>query len=173
MSFTVTLFPEDNKKALLSVTTEGKTIYLLFRRLSQYNRNITPFATEQLSVSICDGKIVGTVTAYNEQTGLVFVWDPVRNRILHAEDGEFAVRAILVNDQVYSLCHISCWGRYPEFRLYRMKFGNKDMQKMQERILLPKKAAKRRWPENGVVEIKSDGTRIFLDIGEDHFSIDC
>ena len=173
MSFTVTLFPEDNPKAVISVKTDEKTVYLLFRRLSQYNRNITPFTAEQLSVSICDQKIVGTVTAYSEQTGLVFVWDPVKNRILHAEDGEFAVRAILVNDRVYSLCYISCWGKSPEFRLYRMEFGNKDMRKMQERIPLPKKAAKRRWPENGIVEIKSDGTRIFLDIGEDHFMIDC
>lgn len=107
MAQKVELFPKENPKALMAVTTDEKTVVLLYRRLSQYNRDLTPIATERLNVTVCNGLIVGTVTAYKEQTGLVFVWDPVKNRILHVSDGKFAIQALLVKDKVYFLQCIS------------------------------------------------------------------
>ena len=165
------LFPEGNPKALLAVTMNETTVFLLYRRLSQYNRDLTPAATERLNVTVCNGLIIGTVTAYKEQTGLVFVWDPVKNRILHVSDGEFAVQAILVKDKVYFLQCISYYGKYPEFRLGRMDLGNKDMQKDYEYLCLPDEVTHHMWPEGADVRMKYQGDRIIIRMGNEDFTI--
>ncbi len=167
----IVLFPEENKKALMSVTTNEKTVFLLYRRLSQYNKDLTPSATEQLNVTVCEGMIVGTVTAYKEQTGLVFVWDPIKNRIQHVSDGEFAVQAILVKDKVFLLQCISYYGKYPEFRLCWMNLGNKDIQKDYEIIALPDDVKNHMWPEGANVNMKYQGDRIIIRMGNEEFSI--
>lgn len=167
----VELFPKGNPKALMAVTTDEKTVFLLYRRLSQYNRDLTPIATERLNATVCNGLIVGTVTAYKEQTGLVFAWDPVKNRILHVSDGKFAIQALLVKDKVYFLQCISYYGKYPEFRLGRMDLGNKDMQKDYEFLSLPDEVINHMWPEGADVSMKYQGGRIIIRMGNEEFSI--
>ena len=171
MAQKVELFPKENPKALMAVTTDEKTVVLLYRRLSQYNRDLTPIATERLNVTACNGLIVGTVTAYKEQTGLVFAWDPVKNRILHVSDGKFAIQALLAKDKVYFLQCISYYGKYPEFRLGRMDLGNKDMQKDYEYLSLPDEVINHMWPEGADVSMKYQGGRIIIRMGNEEFSI--
>ena len=172
MNQRVRLFPEEKKNALMSITTKGKTVYLLYRRLSQYDRDLTPYTTERVTATIRNGIVVGTVTAYKEQTGLIFAWDPVKNRILHVSDGEFAIQAILVSGNVYSLHCISYYGKYPELRLCRMKLGNKNMCKGYEILSLPDEVTNHSWPEGADVTIEYHEDRIMIIMGKERFSID-
>ena len=172
MDYRVRLFPEENKKALMSATVKEKTVCLLYQRLSQHNRDLTPLTTERVTATVCNGIVVGTVTAYKEQTGLIFAWDPVKNRILHVSDGEFAIQAILVGDKVYSLHCISYYGKYPEFRLCRMKLGNKDICKGYEILSLPDEVTNHSWPEGTDVSIECRENRLMIIMGKEKFLID-
>lgn len=169
MRYEIKTFP--NEKALLSVKTEEKELPLLYRRLAQYNKDLTSMNVEEVSVSECDHLIVCAATAYKGQTGLVFVWDLVKNRIIHISDGEFAVRVLLIDDKVYSLHFVSYWGKNPEFKLNCMKLGNKDLQKTPDSIPLPKEIANRLWPENGKVEMKHDYGELKIIVGSYSYNV--
>lgn len=172
MDYRVKLFPEENKKALMSTPVKEKTVCLLYQRLSQHNRDLTPLTTERVTATVCNGIVVGTVTAHKEQTGLIFAWDPVKNRILHVSDGEFAIQAILVSGMVYSLHCISYYGKYPEFRLCRMKLGNKDICKGYEILSLPDEVTNHSWPEGADVRIECRENRLMIIMGKEKFLID-
>ncbi len=169
MDYQIELFPND--KAVLSVKTGDKYLQLLYRRLTQYNKDLTKTNTEEVSVIVCNRMIVGTVTAYKGQTGIIFVWDPMKNRIVHVSDGEYAVRAILHNKMVYSLHFISLWGKEPKFQLCCMNLGTKDPCIAPVKIPIPEAVTYHKWLNNENIELKVLNQKLHVVFDRDEFEI--
>ena len=165
----IEIFPSSNDKAVLSVQTGDKRQFLLYRRIAQYNKDLTKTNTEEVSVSVNKQMIVGTITAFSGQTGIVFVWDLLKNRIIHVSNGAYAVRSILFNNKVYSLHFVSSWGKKPEFQLHSMDFGTKDPNKAPSIIFIPEAASKHSWSNN--IELNVINNRLTLEIDEDSYTL--
>ena len=169
MKYDVKLFPDD--KTVLSVKMEGKEKRLLYRTLAKYNEDITDENIEEASATVCNGLIVGTITAFSGQTGLVYVWNPLTSQIEHVSEGSYAVRAMLVGDKLYSLLYISSWGKQPEFQLCRIEFGVKDPERESEVIPIPENISGCPWPADGEVELDAEDNLIHITIGDKEASV--
>ena len=169
MKYDVKLFPDD--KTVLSVKMEGKENRLLYRTLAKYNEDITDENIEEASATVCNDLIVGTITAFSGQTGLVYVWNPLTVQIEHVSEGSYAVRAMLVGDKLYSLLYISSWGKKPEFQLCRIEFGVKDPERESEVIPIPENISGCPWPADGEVELDVEDNLIHITIGDENASV--
>ena len=168
-TFDVDIFPNDNNNAVLSVQTNDKRLFLLYRRIAQYNKGLTKANTEEVSVILNDHMIVGTITAFKGQAGIVFVWDLDKNRIIHVSDGSYAVRVTLFNNIVYSLHFVSSWGKKAEFQLRCTDFGTKDPNKAPSIIPVPEAVSSHSWSDN--IELKVVKNKLVLEIGEDSYAV--
>lgn len=78
-------------------------------------------------IKLVDGAIVGVLNAYSGQSGVVFIWDCLREEYVHISDGCFAIDAIPFNGFVYSLSFVSYYGCKAHFVLDRVPIGTKDI----------------------------------------------
>ena len=116
--------------------------------------------------------VVGTVTAFKGQTGLIYVWDPVINRIVHATKGDFAVKAIKLLDKVFSLHYVSYWGKTPEFvlRVEYFECMNPQREPSRERKICDE-LKNHLYPENERIEMAVDHGKLNISVGDDCYSV--
>lgn len=166
------LMPFPNEKTALSAKMDDKELFLTYDQLSAFGRELSSDDAEEVSAVFNGDLIVGTVTGYNGQAGMIFVWDPVEDRIVHVTNGEFAVRAILNNNKVYSFHYISYWGKQPEFAVYCEDLGCRDAHHDPSGIIeIPDELKHCPYPENGDIGFEYDHSLLKLRIGTKSFIV--
>lgn len=145
---------------------------ILYSQLTEYNKDLTEENVEEASATFCSHLIVGTVTAFKGQSGLIYVWDPVINRIVHATRGDFAVKAIKLLDKVFSLHYVSYWGKTPEFVLRVENFERMSPQTEPswERKICDE-LRNHPYPENGRIDMVVDHGKLNITVGNDCYSV--
>lgn len=60
------------------------------------------------------------------QGGIVFVWDTDKKEVVHYSNGEFAIKACLHDNKIYTLRLVSYWGVKTNLKLDYCEFGTKS-----------------------------------------------
>ncbi len=172
MSNKMSLFPDENTVLSVSLDDYDYQQSLLYSQLTEYNKDLTEENVEEASATFCSHLIVGTVTAFKGQSGLIYVWDPVINRIVHATKGDFAVKAIKLLDKVFSLHYVSYWGKTPEFVLRVENFERMSPQTEPscERKICDE-LRNHPYPENGRIDMVVDHGKLNITVGNDCYSV--
>ena len=117
----------DNPDRLVTAETPNGIVHLSLDKLIEYFPSLREYPYEHLNVKTeDDALVVGVITVASGQGGLIFVWDPVRDELIHASEGAFALTAIIKGDQVVSLHDVQYWGMPEHFELKYNIFGIKD-----------------------------------------------
>ena len=171
MEYKLKPFPKD--KAVLSAKLDDKEVFLTYHQLSSFGRDLSSDDVEEVSAVVNGHLIVGTVTGYKGQSGVIFVWDPAEDRIIHITNGEFAIRAILNNNKVYSLHYISYWGKEPEFAVHSEKLGFRNALHDPSRVIDVTDELKQcSYPEDGDIGLEYEDLVLKIKIGTKAFSIE-
>lgn len=59
----------------------------------------------------------------------MFVWDTEKSRIVHLSEASYAVKSIIFEGNVISLCHVAHYGTRPYFALTCSEFNTLDAWK--------------------------------------------
>ena len=117
----------DNPDYPVSAETSNGTFHLSIDKLSEYFPSLREYPYEHLNVKTEDDSlVVGVITVASGQGGLIFVWDPFRDELIHASEGAFALTAVIKGDQVVSLHDVQYWGMPEHFELKYNTFGIMD-----------------------------------------------
>lgn len=175
MSNRLSLFPDENTVLSVCLEDSGFQQSLLYSQITELNPDLTEENVEEASATLCGSHLVaGTVTAFKGQTGLIYVWDPIINRTVHATKGDYAVKVLLsyVEGKVYSLHYVSYWGKTPEFELRVENFECINPKKKPSRKRKISDELKNHpYPENGKINMVVDGEKLKITVGDDCYDI--
>ena len=115
-----------NPGELLYSKTENGESRFPVARLEKALPGLNSETIEHVNARVEDDLVVGVVTVAQGQGGLVFVWDPIRDKLLHVSDGTYALTAVIKGDKVISLHDVAYWGVPQHFELKCISFGTMD-----------------------------------------------
>ena len=145
---------------LLRVVTENQIQTVSFPMLNAacpYALNLDSESLEYINAEVCGKYVVCCVTTAQGQGGLVFVWDTEAQVFIHFSNGEFAVKAVLHNQNVYVLRQISYWGVRAHLRLDYCTLGTKTPDSVFTEIPLDKDTSENLSADPANYEIIFDG----------------
>jgi len=116
-----------DKDIFLEYIKENAQYFIPFSALLPYWSYATAGDFEGGSAKVIDDCIVGFLLTASGQGGLVFVWDTLESKIIHASDGAYAIAATIYKNMVYCLCCITNYVTRAHFALFRSKIAADTM----------------------------------------------
>lgn len=86
---------------------------------------------KELYLENCGAEVYGKYIVFwayiaQGQSGIVFVWDTDKKKIVHYSNGQFVVKACLHDNKIYTLRLVSYWGVKAHLELDYCEFGTKS-----------------------------------------------
>ena len=113
----------DFKNGFASVELDGQTRVLKMKDLRKHWSYATKSRIESAAIEEHGDEVLGYLLTDSGQGGIVFVWDPAKNEIIHVTEGAFTVAVTMDGHYVYSLCYVISWGTPAHFILLRSEKG--------------------------------------------------
>lgn len=113
----------DFKNGFASVDIDGQTRVLKMKDLRKHWNYATKSKIERAAIKEHGDEVLGFLLTDSGQGGIVFVWDPAKNEIIHVTEGAFTVGVTMDEHYVYSLCYVISWGTPAHFILIRSEKG--------------------------------------------------
>lgn len=123
----LTILPDN--KTIYQYTKENKTRRITFYRIRKYWDYANAEQNEGITVSVQNQYIICILIVASGQGGIVFVWDTEKNCIVHLSEASYAVKSIVAEGNVISLCHVAHYGTRPYFTLICSEFNTIDVWK--------------------------------------------
>ncbi len=117
---------------------EGTPYVFDCSELSKYFKDINEYDVEFIYADSTDKNLTIALTVASGQSGIIAVVDVTKNKIIHIQDGSFAISASVFGENVISLHYVSFWGQVPYYTINLMQCGNMDTSKESKSIKLSK-----------------------------------
>lgn len=120
----ITIMPK--RGVLLSYSNNELAFSLTYRALKKFWNYASAETIEYVNAYIQDGFLLCNVWTASGQGGIVVALDRNDGSIIHISEGAFAVKSLVYNDIIISLCDVSQYGIPAHLTLSYAPFGIKD-----------------------------------------------
>ena len=107
---------------LLTYDNNDQEHQILFSAISKYWSYLEDLF-EGGTAKVVGNYIIGTGLGASGQTGIVFIWDTEKDKLVHISEGAFAMDASILDNQVYVISETVIFGQRSHFELCRASFG--------------------------------------------------
>lgn len=118
----------DENILLRVVLANGKTQYIKYDALQKYWNYASNEDVEGINITSDDKYIVICLTTAQMQGGIVAVWDIDASKVVHYQNGDYAIVAQKTKNKILTICEISNYSIKPYALLSVCDFGVKDIE---------------------------------------------
>lgn len=163
----------NNPNYLVNAETSDGFVQLPYTELQYFLPGLDVESVEHVNVRVEDDFVVGVVSVAQGQGGLIFVWDPVRDELIHISEGAYALTAVIKDNQIISLHDVSSWGVPEHLELKYITFGIKDTTIESKSYPQPIPAFSSEYdgnPDN--IDLILKESRIYMKLNDEIFPVD-
>lgn len=97
-------------------------------RLSSYSADVRDYEIEYVFADITDNYLTVIVTVASGQAGIIAVVDVTTDKVVHIQNGSFAISALVSDEKVISFHDVASYGHAPFYAIDITEFGNMNME---------------------------------------------
>ena len=97
-------------------------------RLSSYSADVRDYEIEYVFADITDNYLTVIVTVASGQAGIIAVVDVTMDKVVHIQNGSFAISALVSDGKVISFHDVASYGHAPFYAIDITEFGNMNME---------------------------------------------
>ena len=97
-------------------------------RLSSYSADVRDYEIEYVFADITDNYLTVIVTVASGQAGIIAVVDVDADKVVHIQNGSYAVAALVSEKNVISFHDVASYGHAPFYAIDITEFGNMNME---------------------------------------------
>lgn len=97
-------------------------------RLSSYSADVRDYEIEYVFADVTNNYLTVIVTVASGQAGIIAVVDVDTDKVVHIQNGSYAVAALVSDENVISFHDVASYGHSPFYAIDITKFGNMNME---------------------------------------------
>ena len=112
----------------IKVENEDKKYIFDCLRLSSYSADVKDYEIEYIFANITNNYLTIIATVASGQAGIIAVVDVEADKVVHIQNGSFAVAAMVADKKVISFHDVASYGHAPFYTIDILDFGNMNME---------------------------------------------